>query len=148
MKELNIGGIIVLDNVSGETEQIVEPMVVSKVTSRYIVMIDFIYDYFVVVYFCIQNYSIIHVFMYSLWYSFMHWAIYLRFIHTFFYQSIYLFFTLYIYYLFISLSLICLFFLGYVLVHSFINLLIQGGEKDEDEGTEPEPPQPFQWTED
>ena len=55
VKELNIGGIIVLDNVSGETEQIVEPMVVSKVTSRYIVMIDFIYDYFVVVYFCFQN---------------------------------------------------------------------------------------------
>ena len=56
VKELNIGGIIVLDNVSGETEQIVEPMVVSKVTSRYIVMIDFIYDYFVVVYSCFQNY--------------------------------------------------------------------------------------------
>ena len=32
MKDLGIGGIVILDNISGEKDTIVEPMVVVKVT--------------------------------------------------------------------------------------------------------------------
>ena len=50
MKELNIGGIIILDNVSGEEEQIVEPLIVNKVKIGFWVKIllfmffGFLYD--------------------------------------------------------------------------------------------------------
>ena len=35
MKDLGIGGIVILNNVSGEKDTIVEPMVVVKVDNRY-----------------------------------------------------------------------------------------------------------------
>ena len=35
MKDLGIGGIVILNNVSGEKDTIVEPMVVVKVDHRY-----------------------------------------------------------------------------------------------------------------
>ena len=60
MKELSIGGIIMLKNLSGEKEEIVEPMVVNKVShntrnSSQVLGFYYFYNFFVKLLFTFSN---------------------------------------------------------------------------------------------